>query len=117
MRIKRFNDISIKHKLTIVMMLTSGVALLLACGAFLGYEVLSFRRTAESDLATLAHIVGNNTAAAILFNDPKAAPETLDTLRNKSYIVCAHVYSQDGRLFSDYQRDGDRDLLPQSCPR
>jgi len=49
-----FRGYSIRRKLTIIMMLTSGVALLLACTAFLVYEWCTFRQNAATDLETLA---------------------------------------------------------------
>ena len=37
----------LRHKLTLITMLTSIVVLVLACGACLGYELLTFQRTME----------------------------------------------------------------------
>lgn len=41
--------LSIRKKLTLMMMLTSIAALLLACGAFVSYELLTFRKTMAGD--------------------------------------------------------------------
>ena len=53
----RLQDISIKRKLTLIIMIASSVALLLISAAFVTYEVITFRRTLTDDLSTLAEIV------------------------------------------------------------
>jgi hypothetical protein len=53
---KRFHQSSIKRKLTSVIMVTSCVALLLACSAFLIYEWSSLRNDMASQMSTLAEI-------------------------------------------------------------
>ena len=58
-------NLSVKRKLTSVIMLTSSVALLAACGAFVGYELLTYRKTMVQELSTLAEITGRNCAAAV----------------------------------------------------
>ena len=59
-----FRDLSIKRKLTLVIMLTSTAALLLACGAFVAYELLTFRDVMTQELETLAGIISENSTAA-----------------------------------------------------
>ena len=38
-----FKNLSLQRKLTAIIMLTSCIALLLACAAFVGYELFTFR--------------------------------------------------------------------------
>jgi two-component system NtrC family sensor kinase len=96
---------SIRRKQTLVVMLTSSVALLLACAAFVTYDAVTFRRDLVKSVSMLAVAIGNNCAAAIDFNDPKTAAETLAALRANDNIVSACVYSRDDRVFAIYQRD------------
>ena len=51
---KSFRNASIQRKQTLIILLTTSVALLLACVAFGTYEVLTFRKTMLRDLTTLA---------------------------------------------------------------
>lgn len=104
-----FRNASLKRKQTLIIMLTTSVALLLACAVFTTYEVITFRTSMVRNLSTLAEIVGNNTAAALDFNDPKAAAETLSALKAEPNIVAACIYSKEGAAFARYDRlDHDR---------
>jgi signal transduction histidine kinase/HAMP domain-containing protein len=53
----------------------------------------------------MAQIAGNNCTAALDFNDPKAAADTLGALRAKRPIASACVYNRQGGVFAVYQRD------------
>ena len=64
-------SLSIKRKLTLLMMLTSSAVLLLACSAFVAYELITFRQTLTRDLSTLAEIIGTNSKVALAFNDQR----------------------------------------------
>jgi two-component system, NtrC family, sensor kinase len=97
---------SIRRKQMLIMTLTSSVVLLLACAAFVTYDTVTFRRQLAENDAVLAEAIGNNCAAAIDFNDPKAAQETLAALHAKKSIVAGCVYDRGGKLFACYQRDG-----------
>jgi len=97
-------DMSIKRKLMLIVMLTSSVALLLACAAFVTYELITFRRTMVRHVSTLADIVGTNCTAALTFDDRRAAEETLAALRAEQHIVSASIYTRDGKVFARYRR-------------
>ena len=93
-------------------MLTSGIVLLLACAAFVAYDAVTFRQQLAENVSVLADVVGNHCAAAIDFDDPQAAGQTLAVLRAKPNIVSACVYSRDGRVFATYQRDTNAMFVP-----
>src|SRR6266446_3794562 len=97
-------NLSLRRKQMLVIMLTSSVALLLACAAFIAYDTVTFRRELSEKVTILADAIGNDCAAAIDFNDPKTAKETLAGLRADDHIVSACIYSRDGRVFAVYQR-------------
>lgn len=99
------SDISIKQKLTLIIMATSGAGLLLAGLSFLVYELFTFPTTLAQNLSSLGAVVGSNSTAAIVFNDEKAAEETLGALRATPNIVSAYVYRADGSLLANYSRD------------
>ena len=77
-------------------MLTSTVALLLACAGFVAYEVIAFRQTMTRNLTTLAQIIGDNSSGALDFNDPKAAQDILSALRAEPNIT-RRLYLCQGR--------------------
>ncbi len=97
---------SIKRKQIWIVMLITSVALLLACAAFGAYEVLNFRKTMLRNLTTMAEIIGNNSAVALDFDDPRAAGETLASLQVEPNILGARIYDKTGRVFAQFDRAG-----------
>ena len=75
-----FQRLSIRQKLTAMLMLTSGTVLGLAAMAFVTWDFYRFRADMQTDLETQAALVLDNTAAAVTFNDPDAAGDTLEML-------------------------------------
>jgi signal transduction histidine kinase len=102
---ERFRDLSIRLKLTWVGVLGSGLALLLAAVAFVGYEIFTFRQVMVSKLSTQAEIIGLNSAAAVMFDDAQQGAATLGALKSVPQIVAAGIWRPDGRLFATYRRD------------
>jgi PAS domain S-box-containing protein len=95
-----------------IVMIASGTVVVVASMALGISEVLSYRSSLRSEISTLGEIVGANTAAAVMFDDRKAAEEILSALRTHPRIVAAYVLAADGRLFAKYTAMGaDPDLL------
>ncbi|HEY3216094.1 MAG TPA: response regulator [Candidatus Eisenbacteria bacterium] len=101
-------DLPIRHKLTLIAMLTSIGALLLACGAFTSYDLLTFRKKLGRDLSILAEVIGANSTAALTFGDAAAATEALGALKVQKHVVSACVYDRAGRPFATYLRGAPR---------
>jgi signal transduction histidine kinase/DNA-binding NarL/FixJ family response regulator len=95
-------DLSIKRKLMLITMLTSGLAVVLSSAGFLIYDLISFRQSLSQDLMTQAEIIGYNSAAAMAFKDESAATVTLSALQAKDDIVSAVLYTRDGQIFAQY---------------
>ena len=114
MRILR--NIPIKRKLTIISMLTSSVALLLTCGVIVGFELVNFRRSMVDELLTTATMVGDNSAAALTFEDPAAAELTLRSLDADTHVAAAFIYDVKGRPFAGYQPPGATPIAPPPFP-
>ena len=98
---------SISRKLTWMNMLVSGAALLLACAAFIAFDMITFRQVMVRNLSTQAQIIASNSVSALLFNDPQSAENTLLALKAAPNILSAQVYLPDGRPFASYSRAGD----------
>ena len=109
---RSFRDRPIKQKLVITTMITTTTALLLAGLGTVAADSLLFRRDLRRDLSTLAQIVADNSTAALAFNDPDAAAQTLSALRARSHMENACIYRPDGTVLAQYSRDGVFD-----CPR
>ena len=98
-------NLSIRHKLTLMFTVTTCVAILLAGGAFLIFDIYNFRHSSVRDLETLAQVLGFNSTAAIPFDDASSGDEVLQALSAREHILGACVY-HDGQLFSRYRRAG-----------
>jgi signal transduction histidine kinase len=94
---------TIRRKLLLISMMTTLTALIVACIALLMYDQITFKQKMVDDLSTLAEIIGNNSSAAITFNDKKAAADVLAALKAKPQIVSAGIYTADGHLFVSYE--------------
>jgi PAS domain S-box-containing protein len=99
-----FRNVSIKRKQTLMVMIASGGALLLACLAFTSYEVVAFRRAMIANLSMLTETLASASTAALDFNDPKSAQETLAALRAEPQVTRAAIYDRAGNLFATYHR-------------
>ncbi|PWU03935.1 MAG: hybrid sensor histidine kinase/response regulator [Terriglobia bacterium] len=100
----KIRNLPIRLKLFLIIMVTVGTALMLACGAVLIYDHMVLYHAMQNDLGILAEVLASNTTAALTFDDPKAAQEILSGLRAKAAVECATIYRSDGRVFARYRR-------------
>mgnify|MGYP001421949732 CR=1 FL=1 len=99
-----FSRASIRRKQTLIILLTSGTTLLLACASFLFYDFTSYRQQLVEKAASFAEVIGNNCTAALDFNDTHSAEETLSALRGEKNIIAAGVFRRDGSELAKYLR-------------
>jgi diguanylate cyclase (GGDEF)-like protein len=100
-------DTPIRQKLVAISLLSSGAALILACGALIAYELVSFRDVTLQKLSSVAGVIAANSSAALSFDDPESAEDTLSALRAEARIIGACIYRADGARFAAYRRDGN----------
>jgi PAS domain S-box-containing protein len=98
-------DISVRQKVVAITTASAGVALLLACSAFVAYDLVTYRATMIRNLSAEAEIVGRQSTSAVVFKDPESAAATLGALRAEPNVVSAAIYTADGTLFASYRRD------------
>jgi signal transduction histidine kinase/ActR/RegA family two-component response regulator len=103
---QHFRDISIKRKLTFIIMLTSIVTLLLAAAAFVTYDLITLRDAMVDDVSMLTQIIAANSTADLVFNDQKSAEENLATLRANPHVESSCIYTKEGKVFASYFRHG-----------
>jgi PAS domain S-box-containing protein len=102
----KFRDRPIKQKLMITIMVTTATALVFSGVGIILADSLLFRSYLRRDLTALSKIVADNSTAALVFNDPQAAGETLAALRARTHIVSACIYRQDETMLAPYIRPG-----------
>jgi PAS domain S-box-containing protein len=110
---RSIRDIPIKHKLMIIIMATTTAALLLSGFGIVGADLFFFRGYLQRDLNALAGIIADNTTAALAFNDPQSAADTLKALRARTHMVSACIVRPDGTVLARYARiAGDLECAP-----
>jgi signal transduction histidine kinase len=108
----RFRNLPIARELTVLNVLVSGATLLLALIVLCSYDIYLVRQSTVTNLSTQAQIIGSNTVSAILFDDAKSAEQTLLALRASPNILYAGIYTTDGQMFAEYQRDAEAKISP-----
>ncbi len=94
-----FKDLSLKQKLTLIILATSGLMIIIISMIFFINEVLSTKQTVLSNISTIAGIAARNSTAALSFDDPETGEELLNALKAEPHIVAAALYDKDGKLF------------------
>src|SRR2546428_3135991 len=102
--------------MTLIIMVTSSVALLMACGLFIIDDLYGLHDEMRHRLSLLSDVVGANSQASLAFKDPDAAHEILNSLHAQEPIVSAALYDSDGGLFARYVRNHDVSLVPPERP-
>ena len=98
---------SIRAKLTTLMVLTSMIVLVLASGAFIVSDVMKIRTAMVEDLTVLGDVIGHNSSAALAFNDEDAATEILAALNAEPHVIAAMIRTLDGEVLASYGRSLD----------
>ncbi len=98
----RFGGTSIQRKVESVLMLQSTVVLLLVSVLLLVNFTYMKHREAREDLISLADIVAQNVGAAIVFEDPRAAQDVLNGLKEKKQILSAIIFDGNDTVFASY---------------
>ena len=96
---------SLAHKMTLLALLASSLASCVLMAAFLEMDSVTSHSQLENRMSSLANVIGQNSAAALDFDDRVAASEVLEALRAEPSIVSACLYGRAGALFAPYQRE------------
>jgi len=105
MRMRKFLDLPLERKLTLIVVSTTAVGMVLASLAIIAYQILTFTRFMISELETTAEILGQNGTAALRFQANKDAARILSSLRAKPHISGACFFTPDDEIFAVYARD------------
>ena len=100
---------SIRKKLMWILLLTTSSALFMSAIGFVISDWYSLQKSTIERLYGEAEIIGNNSLAALAFDDSDSATRTLYSLKSSTDIVIAALFSTVGKgaLFASYRRDND----------
>ena len=113
---RRIRDLAVRHKLTLIILVTSAVALLTGSIVVIGHDLVDAPLVMGEQLAVLAGTTGANSTSALRFGDGAAASEILGALRADSHVIAACIYDKDGQPFAGYLRDSSGRACPPLRP-
>jgi len=109
---RAFRQTTIKRKLIALIMVTSGIALMVAFALMIVSEYVSFRSGLVRDLRTLADVMGTESRSALDFDDAEFAAKALAGLAATPNITTAAIYTKEGKIFASYLRDNQSEPPP-----
>ena len=106
------DNLPLKRKLTLVILLACSTALLLACSALAAYQLFDSRQITLRNATVLADVIAKNTQAALAFQDENSARQTLMALQAEPGVSAAALYTTSGSLFATYTGTGSNINFP-----
>jgi signal transduction histidine kinase len=106
-RLRSFGD-----KVSWLVTLTSGVAILGVCFLLAIIEYANLRRETVASLESQTMLVAMNSSAPLAFADRYSAAEALDAFRARPAVAAATLFDVNGAAFATYRRGGDTPSTP-----
>lgn len=97
-----FRNMTIRKKLSVLLLIAGTTAVLIACIIFYGMTTSHFRRSHEEGSKSLAKIMARNCEASLAFRLPEDADRVLDALSAKPSVTYAVVKDAKGEVFAAY---------------
>ena len=104
MAVLAIRELSLRQRLLLLTMVTSGIGVLLGCLGFLAYDLHVARDLKENELDSAANLIGTNATAALAFDDAMGGSKLLSALSTTSHVRLGVLYRRDGSLFASYVR-------------
>jgi signal transduction histidine kinase len=102
---------TIKSKLTAIMMVTSAVAVLVSCIVFIIFSLMQYHQFHLRELAILTDVIGHNCQAALKFDIPEDAEKVLSSLDADPSVIFACIYDTQGNVFASYRDQATPNII------
>ena len=113
-----FKTQSLRRRLVLISLITTGLTLLLANFAYISLEYYLAKRDTENKLQVLGDVISDRITAALTFNDKALLESNLNTLQSDGAIVRGCIYRQDQTLAASYHSKAhERIDCPNYLPR
>jgi len=106
-------SMSIKRKLTLMMMSISLAAVMLTVLAITAYLIYDMHKSTVAQLGVTAALTGDRNSAALVFLDNERANHNLEIFRLNPSILTACIYDAHGVLFAGYRNEN---AAGSTCP-
>ena len=104
-------QLSIKKKLTVVIMTVTAVALLVVSIGFVGYELVTVQQRMRQDLSSQSRMLAALAAPALSHTNVSEAEKILAMLSEREHIKAAAIY-RGNQLFARYPADAKGAAFP-----
>ena len=94
-------DLPIVRKLGLLLAFNTAIAVLAIAAVFSVGTAISRYQGAQEQLDAMANVIGENSRAALAFNDAEGARQVLNALRNKLEIESATLRDAKGEVFAE----------------
>jgi len=113
-----FKTQSLRRRLVLISLITTGLTLLLANFAYISLVYYLARKDTENKLQVLGEVISDRSTAALTFNDRALLESNLNTLQSDGAIVRGCIYRQDQTLAASYHSSKyQRNECPNYLPR
>ena len=113
MGFQTIREMSLRQRLLLLTMVTSGIGVLLGCIGFLAFDMHVARQQKLEELRSTGDFIGMNSTAALEFGDEIAGAKLLESLSTRRDIRAGVLYRPDGSYVASYVRaDLNRNILP-----
>jgi two-component system, sensor histidine kinase and response regulator len=112
----QFADLSIRRKITLMVISICAAILAIVCAGMLAGEYFRLRQDTLDQMRIASRITADNTIAALIFADSRAAEEVLAALQYMHGLEGACVYDGSGALFAEYPKGSGARLFPRTPP-
>jgi two-component system, sensor histidine kinase and response regulator len=110
-------EASLRQRLLLLTLVTSGIGVLLGCIAFLAFDMHVARQEKLEALRSTGELLGMNSTAALEFGDEIAGAKLLESLSTRPDIQIGILYRSDGSIIASYVHpDLNRRILPSEQP-
>jgi len=97
-------ELSLRQRLLLLTMLTSGIGVVLGCAGFLAYDMQAHREAKIEELRSVADLIGTSSTAALAFDDALGGERLLEALKSRPHIRAGVLYRAGGSFFASYIR-------------
>ncbi|MCJ8313661.1 MAG: response regulator [Saccharospirillaceae bacterium] len=100
-----FSYLSISKKLNLIAFLTLSTTVTISAIAIIGFDQNQSKKQLITQSKLLSNILGERSAASILFLDIKTANVNLSSLNKREETLYACIYGKNNKLFSVYEKN------------
>jgi PAS domain S-box-containing protein len=114
--VRRFTQLTLQHKVTVLALGASLLVLLSASVIFILQDYFSARETGRQMLRVRAAIMGESLSVAVDFNNSRPVKEALDLMDKDPGMIAAAAYDSSGKLIAHYHRQDVKGFTPPPAP-